>query len=320
MVSILAYPKPLVKDDSSIVLTFVVPTSVGCGLNCRHCFIDQRKELENNTKKLTAEQYVDFIYGIREQNHISCISIQGKEPFAEDSVPYTLKILKAAQGLNIPSAIVTNGLYLSKHIKDLSNFDLKEIFVSLDSPRSRFHDQVRGKTGAFQNTMQGLQLALASPRLSKIVSIASLYLPNKIDFLIDFPRFLHELGISRWFVTPALTLRSDTDIGRPMHKPQSLVNDLLTLNEISNEFDIDMVIEDEYYALREIRNMYESFNNLKFRILTRPGGIMRLLPSGHCDIGLNLIKIHSKTAPRWDPQKEHPAIFYNRIVTHYDEI
>lgn len=315
MVSILAYPKPLVDRTKEAIITFVVPNKNGCDLNCSYCYIKQRNEHLHADRLLNVDDYSLFVKGIMSKRDIGCISIQGEEPLLPESILYTIEILSIADLFNIPTAIVTNGTNLKTNVKVLKRFkSLEEITVSIDSSDEKTHDKMRGVKGTFKRVINALQEINKYEKFREIVSIASVLFPGKTEKLMDMPKLLKNLGIKCWFITPALKIE-ESKFGGPISSWRQLVHDLEKLYDCASEYNINMIVEDEYNHFKNERKNTPLNVPLRFRNLDRPKGILRLLPDGTCEVGHNLLKVTNTNSLRWIPNQEHPDIFYQRVMS-----
>jgi MoaA/NifB/PqqE/SkfB family radical SAM enzyme len=314
MVSILAYPKPLVEKTTDVVLTFVVPSNRGCDLNCSYCYIKQRKEPARNDGLLLPGDYAKFIGGISERRRIGCISVQGEEPLLPESMPYTEAILSISQRLNIPAALVTNGTHLAEAVDRLARYRiLEELTVSLDASNPETHDRLRGKRGTFALVEAGLRNAMSRESLRGQVSVASVLFPGKVDRLLGIPGFLDGLEISQWFVTPALKIERGS-FGGPVSTWEDLLRDLERLHDEASQWSTRMIVEDEFDWFRKQREVSPPQIPLRFRNLDHPTGVLRLLPNGTCEIGHELLRQHRTDLEHWIPSRQHPDEFYSSLM------
>lgn len=316
MVSMLAYPKLLADAAKGAVITFVVPSTVGCGMHCPHCYIRQRKETSIKSL-LTPKDYEDFVEGIYYERIVACVSIQGVEPLASDSIEYTDRILKKTTELNIPSAVVTNGVSLRDTWRILNKHRIDEIAISLDAYNPKDHDSIRGVPGAFNKVVEGIKVAAKQTKLCNVFSIASVLLPNKGHVLEKMPELLCELGINKWFVTPIIRIGSALG-GQPVEKLCAIESTLQRLNKIAKKSGIQMIVEDEFNNYDCERKISQGAKELVFRNLDNPHGLIRLQPSGACEIGRQLLKEYDVQSPKWIPGKESVPMFYLRAMSHWN--
>ncbi len=307
-----AIPEYLPYTFEKTVLTFIVPAPNGCNLNCPFCYISKRKE-PATISKLKPLDYDYFIESSSEGLDVGAICIQGYEPLLPESFDYTRTILNAGRRLNIPTSLVTNGTNLERWVRELANLMPAKIAVSIDSSNASIHDKTRGKTGAFEQAMRGLRLAAADPVLQSRLTLASILMPGKHERLLGMPTLAEKLGISHWVVT-ALSHVGQDDIGGPVGDRGRTISDLLILKREAERCGINFVVDDEFGKLsdEEIHRSIVDINALRIRRLAKPAGTFRLLPTGQCSIGLDLLKEVGPHTPVWSPD-ENAYDFIERI-------
>lgn len=291
-------------DTVKAVLTFVVPAPSGCNLACPFCYIAQREE-EATSTILQPADYVKFVNNIADQQQVDAISIQGYEPLLLDAFIYTESILMVGQRLGIPTSLVTNGTLLRQQVPALSKVRLDQLLVSLDSADADIHDKQRGKIGAFADTLQGLKFAINVPVLKNVLVVTSILMPKKRNSLMGMPKLLSDLGIGRWVINALVKVGRDGELGGPVGERNAILDDLLILKAEADRHGIYMVVDDEFGRLSdEHTDEVVDINVLRIKRLVRPEGVYRLVPTGHCSKGADILKpIHDKT-PVWDPKTD----------------
>lgn len=284
------------------ILTFVVPAPNGCDLACPFCFIRQRQEAAASVK-LCPTDYVNFILSAVKCKAVGAICVQGYEPLLPDAIAYTEEILAVGQRLSIPTGLVTNGTHLRQSVPLLARLKPARIAVSLDSAEAAVHDRQRGKAGAFGAAIQGLKFAVSVPTLKKVLVVTSVLMPKKRDQLLGMPKLLSDIGVDRWVINALIKVGKGNKLGGPVGECQSTLEDLLVLKAEADLHDIDMVVDDEFGRLSDDDYARELMNTKALRIkrLVKPDGCYRLVPTGQCSRGADILKpVHSKT-PVWSP-------------------
>lgn len=292
-------------EATGSILTFVVPSPSGCNLSCPFCYIKQRSE-EAAVTDMTPADYASFIASAAERGAVFAICIQGYEPLLPDSFSYTREILEAGRRLGVPTGLVTNGTHLRQHVPALSKLRPSRIAVSLDSADASVHDKARGKSGAFDDAASGLRYAVSVPVLKKALVVTSVLMPRKRDRLMGMPASLAELGIDRWVVNALVKVGKGDELGGPAGERNAILDDLLVLKAEADRFGIDMVVDDEFGRLSDDERARElmEIEALRIKRLVRPEGVYRLVPTGHCSKGADILKpIHDGT-PVWQPSMD----------------
>jgi len=294
-----ALPEHLPFTFEKSILTFIVPAPNGCNLRCSYCYIDRRNEAASRLD-LTPDNYAEFIAQVAERDKVGAICIQGYEPLLPESFDYTQMILKVGKRLSIPTSLVTNGTNLALWIDELAELRPHKIAVSIDAADARTHDKSRGKVGAFEDAMRGLRLAAANPVLQPILTLASILMPQKHERLLGMPALAADLGIKHWVVTILQEVGKD-EIGGPVGDRRRTFQ--VILKREAEKRGVHFVVDDEFGALSEedIDRDVVDINALRIRRLARPAGTYRLLPTGQCSVGVDILKEVRPDTPRWVP-------------------
>ena len=309
-----ALPDHLSPTVCGAILTFIIPAPNGCNLNCPFCYIDRRKEAARHLD-LAASDYVAFIEQMAAREAIGAICLQGYEPLLPDSFDYSRAILKAGKRLGIVTSLVTNGTHLARWVDELSALQPDKITVSIDSADPAIHDKARGKIGAFDEAMNGLRLASKMPALRAALTLASILMPRRHKRLLGMPALAAKLGVKRWVVTILNQVGKD-EIGGPVGDRRQTFRDLVALKREAERFGVDFVVDDEFGRLSEedAGRDVNDINALRIRRLASPSGVFRLLPTGQCSMGLDILREVGPETPIWSPGEDAHA-FIKRVRT-----
>ena len=306
-----ALPKEADGSDG-IILSFILP--FGCDLRCSFCFIDRRNEI-NSELSLTSSQYLKFIEEVYEHRNISALCIQGHEPLLPEAFPSTKKILKFGSENNIYTSLVTNGTNLERFSFELSALRPNYLAVSLDSSDAIYHDKLRGRTGAFDVTVNGLAVAARSSALRDALAVASVLVPKQVQRLLGMPELLSKLGIRRWVVNALLAVKEGA-VAHPAGNADEIKTALEQLSCEASKYQVELTVDDEFSVALEQRHQPSSKSSYYWRIhrLANSGaGVLRLLPDGRCILGKSILNVSNNTEPKWVPETEHAASFLDRL-------
>jgi len=304
MTYVAALPDHLPSVLCGSIITVIVPAPNGCNLNCPFCYIDKRNEAARSLA-LAPHDYVAFIEQMSARENVSAICLQGYEPLLPESFSYTRAILEAGQRLNIPTSLVTNGTYLERWVDELAELQPAKITVSIDSADPAIHDKARGKIGAFEDAMRGLRRAAAHPALHPVLTVASILMPKKNERLRSMPAMVAELGIKHWVVT-VLNDVGKEKIGGPIGDRRQTFADLVLLQREAARMGVDFVVDDEFGTLSrdDAERDIVDINALRIRRLAHPSGTFRLLPTGQCSMGIDILKEVGPQTPIWSPNED----------------
>lgn len=146
--------------DKSLSL-IMIRVSKKCTAKCIMCGFWKSKEQEmpwRNLKKIINEAVELRVKGI-------CFT--GGEPTAYTHLHKAIKTIKQR---NMNYSIITNGSLLTKaQVKRLMKCPPTEIHVSIDSPHSKLHDEIRGVKGIWKKATTGLKFFNRYPLRPKII-------------------------------------------------------------------------------------------------------------------------------------------------------
>jgi MoaA/NifB/PqqE/SkfB family radical SAM enzyme len=274
--------------------------------------VRQRQEITGTY--LRPEDYACFIREAAERAPIFAVAIQGYEPLLPESLAYTQSILATARFLGLPTSLVTNGVKLADAVDLLKMLSPNKIAISLDAARAQVHDSIRGVTGAWSETVRGVERAIGVLTPVTSLTVASVLMPSRRRNLDDMPALLREIGIDRWIINPLLRVGSDSD-GGPVSDLVNLYRDLLILQEAADRAGIRLTVDDEFGNLGHdaARASQSSFRALHVRTLPSNVEIFRLVPSGRCSTGNSILKRVTTDTPRWCPGAVHASDFLEKL-------
>lgn len=124
-----------------------------CNLNCSFCSRDAKSL---NSTYMSSEFIKTQIEEVLKWNpDLKTINLSGGEPFLH---PEFEKIIKIINSYNLDIRINTNGLFFSdENLALLNKYNVKLFTISLDSSSPEIHDEIRGKLGAFNATVEGIR-------------------------------------------------------------------------------------------------------------------------------------------------------------------
>ena len=122
-----------------------------CNLNCKHCYSNSgasaKHELSTQEALKVVDQLADF--------GVTSLAFSGGEPLMRKDF---FEVAKHAVDSGLYVSLATNGTLLTEeNVKKLKEIGLHYVEVSVDGANAKTHDHFRGKTGAFEQTMQGLK-------------------------------------------------------------------------------------------------------------------------------------------------------------------
>lgn len=126
-----------------------------CNLHCSHCYMDsdaQKYEGELSTEE--ARQFIDDLAAFK----TPVLLFSGGEPLIR---PDFFELAEHAKAKGIRPTLSTNGTLITREVAEhIKRIGVGYVGISLDGLRE-VNDKFRGKTGAFQAAMEGIQNCVA---------------------------------------------------------------------------------------------------------------------------------------------------------------
>ncbi|WP_094604015.1 Putative mycofactocin radical SAM maturase MftC [Sporomusa silvacetica DSM 10669] len=127
-----------------------------CNLKCRHCYMDSdSKKYQGELTTNEAKQFIDDLAEFR----VPVLLFSGGEPLIRTDF-FELAAYAAAKGIR--PTLSTNGTLITPEVaRKIKEIGVGYVGISLDGLRE-VNDKFRGKEGAFQAAMQGIQNCVAA--------------------------------------------------------------------------------------------------------------------------------------------------------------
>jgi MoaA/NifB/PqqE/SkfB family radical SAM enzyme len=293
-----------------VAATFVVPATE-CDLACPVCVIKQRGEAKSPV--LTAADYGHFLQAAFAVLPVMRVCIQGYEPLLPESWDCTKALLGASRISAVPTSVITNGTHLSDRVVELEALDVGKLTVSLDSSDLVTNDRRRGRKGAFQKTVSGIERAVKSRVLANRVAVASILYPHGVEALIGMPEFLASVGIRRWSLSPLIRIGHDGSQGGFVESADRVKAAVEVLAREAGRYDLEFFVDDEFKVL-DASSWTPEETRPSRRAIARAERLLRLDPQGGLSVGRDLLAESRFARARWIPGDESPTEFIQRAV------
>ncbi len=125
-----------------------------CNLTCAHCYLDAGVRRAGTPDELTTDEVVDLLDEIAALSDETMVVLTGGEPLLR---PDFFVLARHATDLGLMVVVGTNGMLLSEaRVGALQQAGVQAVGISLDSLDPAYHDEFRGRAGAWQRTMDGI--------------------------------------------------------------------------------------------------------------------------------------------------------------------
>lgn len=159
-------------------LTVIFNLTNRCNQKCAHCYASYYKKGSKN--ELTTKEVKKIILDLRKEGCLR-ISFSGGEPLLRFDLG---EIIEFTKNLGLMVTVNTNGILISKKIKDLKNVDW--LAVSLDGKEEN-HEYLRGKS-SFKKTISGIKEAIDAKIPVVVNMVINKKNQNDIDWMIELAK------------------------------------------------------------------------------------------------------------------------------------
>ncbi|GEM_PF-1984063 len=144
-----------ISKDNHHLLRVFLETTQRCNLRCKHCYVGD-SEYSHFFNELTEKEEIEIIRQAEKMGVIQ-FDFTGGELFVKKGIR---NILKAAAKASMFSNIFTNAILIDEEtaifLKELGN--IHTVYVSLDDMYAEGHDCFRGVKGAYEKTINALEI------------------------------------------------------------------------------------------------------------------------------------------------------------------
>lgn len=191
-----------------IILLWVIDR---CNLRCRMCG-DQWRADQQVLRQTLSLRDIEGIVQAAVRLRTMIISITGGEPLLHPDIYHILNLIRDA---GIAAHMCTNGTLLTdERVKKLAQTSLKSVSISIDSSRAALHDKLRGREGAFDQTVAGIvRLRAAMPELR--INVNCTISKVNVGTIVELVSLVKDLGCDKISFAPIHTNLQHK------HKPKS---------------------------------------------------------------------------------------------------
>lgn len=159
-----------------------------CNLKCKHCYMES--DSQKYTGELTTEEAKKFIDDLAEFR-VPVLLFSGGEPLIR---PDFFELAAYAAEKGIRPTLSTNGTLITREVaQKIKDIGVGYVGISLDGLRE-VNDEFRGKEGAFQKAMEGIQNCVAVDQRVGLRFTINSHNLKELDNIFDF---IEEENINR---------------------------------------------------------------------------------------------------------------------------
>ncbi len=157
-----------------------------CNLTCAHCYLDAGVRLDGAPDELKTAEVTGLLDEIAALSDETMVGLTGGEPLLR---PDFLDLARHATGLGLMVVVGTNGMLLSEaRVGALQQAGVQAVGISLDSLDPDYHDDFRGRAGAWERTMNGIDACRRAGLMFQLHFSVTDDNAEELDAMIAFAR------------------------------------------------------------------------------------------------------------------------------------
>ena len=155
-----------------------------CNLRCAHCYLDAGTRRDGGADEMTTDEVSALIDRIARLSDETMVVLTGGEPLMR---PDLLAVARHASGLGLMVVVGTNGTLLNdRRVAALQEAGVSAVGISLDSLDPAYHDEFRGRLGAWRKTLAGIDACRRAGLMFQIHFSVTDDNADELDAMIDF--------------------------------------------------------------------------------------------------------------------------------------
>ncbi len=169
-----------------------------CNLSCDHCYLDAKVLKEGSGDELNTRELKTLLDQIAEVGPEAMVVLTGGEPLLRKDLE---ELATHATQLGLMVVVGSNGLLLNANkIKNLQSAGVAGIGLSVDSLDPSFHDDFRGRKGAWDKTMASIDACVAAEMPFQIHFSVTDETAGEIDAMVAFARDAGAMVLNVFFM------------------------------------------------------------------------------------------------------------------------
>jgi len=190
-----------------------------CNNRCMHCYAGGPKQ----TSELTTQEWFSVIDKLHDLG-VPHVVFTGGEPTLRDDLA---ALVAHTQKMELVCGLVTNGRRLKDgaYLQTLIDAGLDHIQITVESHDPKVHDKITGAEGSWEETVQGLKNAIATP----VYTISNTTLSQfNVDGIEQTMEFLHGLGLRQFACNSLIYSGKAPEVAKSFALEESSLEPVLT--------------------------------------------------------------------------------------------
>ncbi len=187
-----------------------------CNLRCAHCYLDAGTRRDGAMDELSTVEVGALIDRIAALSDETMVVLTGGEPMLR---PDLCELARHASGLGLMVVVGTNGTLLDEaRVAALIDAGVGAVGISLDSLDPVYHDAFRGRPGAWEKTLAGIDACRRAGLMFQIHFSVTDDNADELDAMIAFARSVGAAALNVFFLVCTGRGETLTNVSRDVHE------------------------------------------------------------------------------------------------------
>ncbi len=187
-----------------------------CNLTCAHCYLDAGVRRDGAPDEMKTAEVTGLLDQIAALSDETMVVLTGGEPLLR---PDFLDLARHATGLGLMVVVGTNGTLLSEaRVAALQQAGVQAVGISLDSLDPAYHDDFRGRAGAWQQTTDGIDACRRAGLMFQLHFSVTDDNADELDAMISFARSVGAAVLNVFFLVCTGRGETVTNVSRDTYE------------------------------------------------------------------------------------------------------
>jgi len=200
-----------------------------CNLKCKHCYSSSGKP---KTSEMTTEEALETVKKLAEAD-VSVVAFSGGEPLIRKDF---FQVAKAAHDYGMYVAIATNATLITREVaRRLKESGVSYAQISLDGATAKTHDSFRGVSGAFDQTIKGIENCIEEGLFVEVATTITKHNYKELREIIELCRKMKVPWLMIYNFVPTGRGKEIIELDLTPSEREKVLRELVTLTYMQSE-------------------------------------------------------------------------------------